>query len=64
MKRDLLAALFKAFDDEAAQILQPDAIHNEFCRIQPEPSPFDGKTKIIRKIFADYEDENNFEIPW
>ena len=64
MKRDLLAALFKAFDDEAAQSLQRVAINNELFRNQPEPSCLDGQAEIIRQVFEDYEDETKFEIPW
>lgn len=63
MKRDLLAELFRAFESQTKQGRQPATVDNEQCCNQPAPCT-DREAEIIRQIFADYEDEEKFEIPW
>lgn len=62
MKRDLLAEMFLAFQREEKQSSNPvsDSIATEPQKIVPP----DAIGEIIRQVFADYEDESKFEIPW
>lgn len=64
MKRDLLAQLLRAFETQTKQDAQPATVDNELCRNQPASPCPDREAEIIRQAFADYEDEEKFEIPW
>lgn len=64
MKRDLLAELFCAFDEETKPLEQTAASLDKFKQSLPEISFTDRQAGIIRQVFADYEDEEKYEIPW